>query len=662
MKLPIKLCVASLNYQKLDEKSLEALGSAKLQQGKDFIENFRLDLGFKVDELSVIDKCNAIIVVFSYHEDLLEDFVKGRLLTTWDKLSNKGITSFTRDIKFIYDDNAVKYLGECAAGIHSVTLGDSQVLSQVVDCLQQGIGEPGAKTTFSLLIGWIKDVIYDIKIKTNFLSGNTSLERIACEFIIEKFGNNKNITVLGYGKTGKLIVKILTSDYNLKINLANRSKISSSIEEEKIKLFELNNFKVIGESDLIVNTISNNEDTKIYFNELIKNISNINNKFFLDLSSPSLLKNKIENLYDIVNFSNIANNNIKNRLADMNKVKEIINKSVSKFLFAASEEYGKSFLKNQINLKINRVEKEKLKIVGIRSELYKTIRAYLEKDKFIEVTTPYIVGISTDPPKVDKGGTIDVKWQPGINAFLRQSNQIYKQILVASGMNKIYEIGPFWRSETSESYRHLQESIGLDVEIKEPKNLKELYLQACSIIIYSNKEIVNKFKIKSKVILPKAEEVPVLTYSEAVSILNENGSPVMYGEDLGLISEAKLGQIVKKKHGSDIFVIKDYPDTIKKFYTKKKSGGLTETFDIIVCGWELVSGAIRQTDGKEIKKSMMISGLNIDNYAFYISIVDGAVSHGGFCIGIDRLLAKILELEMISDAVVFPRTFKKLVP
>lgn len=75
--------------------------------------------------------------------------------------------------------------------------------------------------------------------------------------------------------------------------------------------------------------------------------------------------------------------------------------------------------------------------------MHKIIRNYLDDKKFIEVTTPYIVGLSTDPPKVDKGGTLNVDWMNGAPAFLRQSNQIYKQILVASGLDMIYEIGPF---------------------------------------------------------------------------------------------------------------------------------------------------------------------------------------------------------------------------
>lgn len=100
----------------------------------------------------------------------------------------------------------------------------------------------------------------------------------------------------------------------------------------------------------------------------------------------------------------------------------------------------------------------------------------------------------------------------------------------------------------------------------------------------------------------------------------------------------------------------------EKFYTKNKQGGLTETFDIILDGWELVSGAIRQTDGDKIKRSMLLSGINANDYDFYISIIDGSIEHGGFCMGFDRLIAKILGKEMIADAVPFPGTYNKLIP
>lgn len=659
------MCIATLNYQKLDNHALDTLQSAKLSNDKESIEKIKALLGFRVDQLCVIDKCNAVMVVFTYYEDLLPDFVRGRTLATWDSLAPLGITACIRDIKFLYDEDAVRYIGECAVGIHSVVPGDSQVFSQVVDSLQQASFDEGpGKGTFSLLIGWLKEIIIEVKNKSNLLSGNTSLERIACEFLMDKMSDQRTISILGYGKTGRLVTKILSGDNDVEVKVANRTKIElpEGSKKDKIHILDLKDIENISDSQYIINTLSNNSETEKYVALLVKNSNTIQDATIIDLASPSLFLEKVPTVFDIEYFSNIAHRNIQIRSSEIQKVKEIVGRKLPVFMEAVGNEYGKSFLRSQQSLKMNKIDAEKLKMVIARNELYKSVRNYLESETFTEITTPYIVGVSTDPPKVDKGGAIRVDWQLGASAFLRQSNQIYKQILVASGMDKVYEIGPFWRAETFESYRHLQESIGLDVEMKNPRGLEELYLLACSIISHSNTDVQKKCGIKNNLQFPAPGDIPVLTYETAVHTLNESGNPVTFGEDLGLVSEAKLGQIIKKKFNSDIFVIRDYPDTIKKFYTKKKEPGLTETFDVIVCGWELVSGAIRQTNGEQIRKSMAISGIDPETYSFYISIVDGAVSHGGFCIGIDRLLAKILELEMVSDAVVFPRTFKKLIP
>jgi len=236
-------------------------------------------------------------------------------------------------------------------------------------------------------------------------------------------------------------------------------------------------------------------------------------------------------------------------------------------------------------------------------------------------------------------------------------------MIVASGLPKIYEIGPFWRAEESTSYRHLLESIGLDVEVASPKNLEALYELAYNTIRTAFLAINEQLNIKeSHLLIPTFEEVPVLRYSEAVALLQSRGFNIKYGSDLGLVGESKLGQIMKKEHSSDVLIIKEYPDTIKKFYTKKRSNGETETFDIIVDGWEFVSGAIRNTDRRNIEKSMLLSGISASSYAFYLSIVDRAVPHGGFCLGIDRLVAKALDKETVAEATAFPRTTERLIP
>lgn len=663
MTLSNKIICAALNYQRLDEKALSNLKSANLKNDSEFLNQFKNDLGLEIDSIAVIEKCNAVMLLISYQDDLSFEYVRGRMLSTWDKNSNGGIMIFIRDIKFYDGIDAIRFLGECAVGIHSVTIGDSQVLSQVIKGLKSGLH--GAGSPFIFIADWLNQLVSECKLKTKIFDGNISLERIASEFIIKSITAGGKSVLFGYGKSGKLIAKILNRENALPLQIINRTIVDvqkENLDETNVRYSSFSNFKSQDDIVCVIIALNNNTETNTAVTGLLRKIENTKGIFFVDLSTPSLLAGKITDFVGIERLSEIAEINGGARKNEVSKARDIVNKKINVIIDQINRNIAKLYMNQQKRTNFKRLDRDKLDLISQRSGMCKIIRNYLDDKKFTEVTTPYIVGISTDPPKVDKGGTINVDWMNGATAFLRQSNQIYKQILVASGMEKIYEIGPFWRQETSESYRHLQESIGLDIELRNPKNLDDLYHLACQIIKKVNDDLIKIFGLANHLILPEISKIPVFTYYEAVKLLQENGNPVTMGEDLGLVSEAKLGQLIKSRSNSDIFIIKDYPDTIKKFYTKNKIGGLTESFDIIVDGWELVSGAIRQTDGEQIKKSMLLSGIGVNNYEFYISIVDKAVNHGGFCIGLDRLIAKILDKEMVSEAVPFPRTYRRLIP
>lgn len=663
MTLSNKIICAALNYQRLDEKALSNLEFANLKNDSEFLHQFKNDLGLEIDSIAVIEKCNAVMLLISYQDDLSFEYVKGRMLSTWDSHAHNGIMSLIRDIKFYDGIDAIKFLGECAIGIHSVTVGDSQVLSQMIEGLKSGLH--GAGSPFTFIANWLKDLTNECKLKTSIFDGNTSLERIASELVVKNISVGKKSVLVGYGKSGKLIAKILNAENALPLHIINRTIIDvekENLNKANVYYSSFADFKSSDDIGCFIVSVDNNAETSRAVDSLLIKIDDVRKIFFADLSTPSLLAGKVNNFIGIEKLSEIAEKNVGVRKNEISKARIIIDKKIDTVVDQVNRNIAKLYIDKQRQSNFKKLDKNKLKLVSQRSKMYKVIRNYLDDKKFIEVTTPYIVGLSTDPPKVDKGGTINVDWMNGAPAFLRQSNQIYKQILVASGLDMIYEIGPFWRKETSESYRHLQESIGLDIELKNPKSLENLYYLACQIIKKVNDDLIKTFSLASHLVLPEIDKIPVLTYCEAVKLLQENGNPVTMGDDLGLVSEAKLGQLIKSRNASDIFIIRDYPDTIKKFYTKNKSGGLTETFDIIVDGWELVSGAIRQTDGEQIKKSMLLAGIDISNYEFYISIVDKTVDHGGFCLGLDRLIAKILDKEMISDAVPFPRTYKRLIP
>lgn len=659
MTLPTNLVCAALNYQRLDARAIENLRQADISNEKSGLVSFKDDLGFEVDSIAIIKKCNAILIIIAYSDDLSQEYVRGGILKTWDKFAKNGVTRFKRNVRFYENSDTLRFIAECAIGVHSVTTGDSQVLSQMTDGFRSSLDSE--KNPFGFIADWINTIAEECRLKTEIFKGNTSLERIGSEYVVERIAKGKTVLLLGYGKSGKLVAKILNKENNLPVLIVNRTTVYPKAEDLKETAIysSPDSFTAPKNIGAVVVAIKNSEETDVLISNLLNKLPTID--VYVDLSTPSLLSGKVKEFIGIDALSEVAQKTIGARKDAVSKAGKVIENHMGMIRDRINAHNASMYVQEQKNLKFS-LGSEKIDLIKLRGEMFQHLRKSLQQGHFLEVITPFIVGISTDPPKVDKGGTIDVDWINGARAFLRQSNQIYKQICVASGIERIYEIGPFWRKETSESYRHLQESIGLDVELQKPEGAEELYELACTLIKETNEHIVSTFGLKNHLNIPAIKDIPVFTYHEAVDVLRENGYPVTRGDDFGLVSEAKLGQLVKKKYDYDILVIKDYPDTIKKFYTKQKPSGLTETFDVIVDGWELVSGAMRQTDGELIRKSMQLSDINAADYEFYISMVDGAEEHGGFCLGLDRLLAKILDKEMVSDAVPFPRTYRKLIP
>ncbi len=666
--LPINIRCVSLNFQDLTEKKMSILSDAYLENSEEQINRFKKNLGFLVEQIAIVHKCNAIMLVFVYYQDLSDEYFRGRVLEVWDKFSRNGITKHLKYIKFFSNKTALIYLAECVLGLHSVVIGDTQVFSQIDDSIRKASQIQGNNPTFKVLVAWLSNVSREVKLKTMLLRGNTSLERIACSIVDSRINKKDKVCLLGLGKSGKLIAKILSEE--LKCDLM-ASDIDSEVLKEMaqrhpIKTIDFYDFSSISKASAIILAITPNPETTKYCQELIGHIKDPQLKVIIDMASPAILEWKKmfgDKAFTLEHLSSESKKVVENRLAEVNKAHEIINELYNSFLGVLQKEINEIKVKEQKSHVSPKLNKKQINLFKARNHACIAVRKYLSDLGFIEINTPYIVGISTDPPKVDKGSAINVLWPNGSSAFLRQSNQIYKQLVVASGLPKIFEIGPFWRLETEETFRHLQETIGIDVEYSNPKELSEIFGLAYSIISQVAKHLHDFGYINiHNLNLPDIDNVPILEYSEAIEKLNAKGCSISYGKDLGLIGEAKLGQIIKNETASDIIIVEHYPDTIKKFYTKKIANGLTETFDIIFSGWEIASGAIRETDRGNIEKSMQLSGVNVKDYDFYLSAIDGAVPHGGFCLGFDRLMAKLFNLEMVHDAVVFPRTYKRLIP
>jgi glutamyl-tRNA reductase len=452
MTLSINIFCAVLNYQRINDQSLGNLKCAELPNNETSLYELKQELGFEIDSIAVIKKCNAIMVIVAYSDDLSFDYVKGRLLSSWDKLSNNGIAQLKRDIKFYENIEALKFIAECAVGVHSVTVGDSQVLSQMSDGLTRSLSSP--KNPFGLIVEWINFIAEECRFKTGIFNGNTSLERIASDYIVQQERKKKKIMLVGYGKSGKLIAKILNKENNLPLLIVNRTPINLRGDEFKENViyssFDLLSSATLKDIGAIVIAINNTTETDELIKVLVDKISEAD-VIFVDLSTPPLLLGKIKKFIGIDVLSEIAQKNISTRKDAVNKVRGLIGQQINSIVDRINTIIATNYILEQKTHRFS-LDSEKINLIKIRGEMFQFIRKFLAQSDFLEVITPSIVGISTDPPKVDKGGTIDVDWMNGARAFLRQSNQIYKQICVASGIKKIYEIGPFWRKEISESY------------------------------------------------------------------------------------------------------------------------------------------------------------------------------------------------------------------
>ena len=150
--------------------------------------------------------------------------------------------------------------------------------------------------------------------------------------------------------------------------------------------------------------------------------------------------------------------------------------------------------------------------------------------------------IATDPVKNPSDERFEVNWY-GKKAFLRQSVQLHKQMLIIGGMDKIFEIGMFWRAEGKNTYRHLDEAWGLDIEIRNSTSHHQImnYLEVMIKDVFKKLEKYDKplFK-KIKIEEPKNNgNFPRITYAEAIQLLKEKGIFIEHGEDIGVEREMK---------------------------------------------------------------------------------------------------------------------------
>eukprot|EP00477_Mikrocytos_mackini_P000298 GAHX01000314.1.p1 GENE.GAHX01000314.1~~GAHX01000314.1.p1 ORF type:complete len:507 (-),score=110.97 GAHX01000314.1:54-1532(-) len=311
-------------------------------------------------------------------------------------------------------------------------------------------------------------------------------------------------------------------------------------------------------------------------------------------------------------------------------------------------------------------------IFSIRSFLLNSMRSLFLSDdiKTVEVQTPKLLNGASE-----SGSTVfEVKYFK-TTAFLAQSPQLYKQMLIISGFPSIFEVGPVFRAEDSNTHKHLTEYTGLDMEMRIENDYNDVLDRVWKNIRLGIKETLKHRAEEVKSLNEKfgfdsfAIEIPektvAITYTEAVALLQENKVEIKWGDDIGSNEERLLGELVKEKFKTDLVVITQYPNNIRAFYTKKKNEKESYGYDFIFRGEEIISGAERENNYELLLKNMKEKGMdeNDKSLSFYLDAFKLSVPrHGGIGMGFDRLVGLFLGLRNIRNVVTFPRDPSRLTP
>ncbi len=305
-------------------------------------------------------------------------------------------------------------------------------------------------------------------------------------------------------------------------------------------------------------------------------------------------------------------------------------------------------------------------IFKIRSALVEGIRRYFMENRFIEVHTPKIVAAGAEG-----GATLFPIQYFGTDAYLAQSPQLYKQMLMATGFERVFEIAPAYRAEKSDTVRHIAEFTSLDAEISFIKSsedvmdcIQELVRDA---IVYVKENV--SYELGLLGISVETPDLPFkrITHKECIEFLTEAGEGTTPEGDMDTTGEKLIGKIMKERHRIDFYFITDFPTAIKgtTFYAMRKDEdpSLTGYFDLGYGGLELVSGGQREHRYDRLVEQMKENNMDLESFDFYLKAFRyGMPPHGGFGLGIDRFVQRMLLLSNVRETVLFPRDRSRLVP
>jgi nondiscriminating aspartyl-tRNA synthetase len=305
-------------------------------------------------------------------------------------------------------------------------------------------------------------------------------------------------------------------------------------------------------------------------------------------------------------------------------------------------------------------------IFKVQAETEESIRQYLRGQDFIEFNSPKLL------PGATEGGAEVFKLDYfGKEATLAQSAQFYKQIMVGV-FERVFEINPTYRAEPSATTRHMTEFMTVDVEMgfvafPDLLNLLSNLINAAVDEVWKNCEAQLKLWDAKKPVLPA--QFPTLTMAEIHEMYTKaTGTSTVGEKDLRPDEERWICEHAAKELGSEAVFVTDWPASEAKFYHKVQEANpeLAERFDLLFRGVEIATGSMREHRYDVLVKQLkdQTGGKpDDDGYKYFLMAFKyGMPPHGGFGMGLERLVEKIIGLANIKEATLFPRDINRLSP
>ena len=296
-------------------------------------------------------------------------------------------------------------------------------------------------------------------------------------------------------------------------------------------------------------------------------------------------------------------------------------------------------------------------IFKLRHYVLQILRKTLSEKKFIEITTPKIIGSASEG-----GADLFSLEYFGKTAYLAQSPQLYKEQMTI-GLERVFEISNFYRAENSHTGRHLTEFTSIDIEaaFMDYEDVMDV-LEALVIAVY---KFTSENCKKEQESIGHTIEIPTapferITYSQCVEELKKAGEEIEFGDDL-LDSHLR---IIGKNHPGFYFLT-DWPMKLKPFYIREKDedATLSRSFDLQYGYLELSSGGTRLHDAELLKARLTEQGLDPAQFADHLKTYDwGMPPHSGWGMGLDRLMTTLIGIDNVREVVLYPRDPDRLSP